>query len=310
MKEKVLQRIIDLFRVLPFICILFIVIEVQKMVDHKLEYAALRKTVEQDVSENDKNGQNVKDQNTKDGNIKDENAKDGNAKEQTLNEQNTRKETTVTQQDGKNQAGTKGTKILPKFESLYEENEDLVGWIRIPDNNINYPIVQGTNDNFYLSHNFYKEEDKYGCLFIKGEADSGFDDQNTVIYAHNMRDNEMFGSLDRYRRQEYEKNHSTIYLDTLYEERKYEIIAVCESKVMEKEDTSFKYYQFMNAESEQEFQAFMSFIKECELYQIEEKDDLEMTYDLTQKDSFLMLSTCAYEEENGRLVVIAKRIQS
>lgn len=188
--------------------------------------------------------------------------------------------------------------MLERFKKLYEENNDLVAWISIEGMVIDYPVMQCEDDEYYLHHDFYGNEDKYGCLYVRNRADVN-DGVNFIIYGHNMRDGSMFGDLDLYRDKSFYAEHSLISFDTLYEERTYEIISVFHSQIYSSDDDVFKYYQFYEADTEEEFAYFYENIKELSMY------DTGVTAEYG--DTFLILSTCAYHVEDGRLAVVAKR---
>lgn len=190
--------------------------------------------------------------------------------------------------------------MLTKFSALYAENEDIVGWLSVPGTVIDYPVMQCKDNEYYLRHNFYGEEDRYGCLFVKDIADVDTPGTNFIIYGHNMKDGFMFGDLDKYGKISFYQTHTSLNFDTLYEERTYEILAVFRSRVYQDEDDVFKYYQFYQAETEEEFLLFYENIMDMAIY------DTGVTAEFG--DTFLMLSTCAYHEENGRLVIVAKRL--
>ncbi len=188
--------------------------------------------------------------------------------------------------------------ILKKYRKLYKANHDMAGWITVKGTNIDYPVMQCDDNEYYLYHDFYREKSKYGCLYVKEEADLA-EGTNFIIYGHNMRDGSMFGDLDRYLQKDFYRKHPTISFDTLYEERMYEIVAVFRSQVYKKEDDVFKYYQFYQADTKKQFDDFYRNIKKLSLYDTGVKAEFG--------DVFLTLSTCAYHVEDGRFVVVAKR---
>lgn len=188
--------------------------------------------------------------------------------------------------------------VLEKYRVLYQENGDLVGWLSIEGTDIDYPVMQREDDEYYLHHDFYGEESRYGCLYVRGQADVDTPGTNFIIYGHNMKDGSMFGDLDLYRKESFWREHPRISFDTLYEERTYEIIAVFRSRVYQPEEDVFKYYQFYQADNPEEFSWFYENIKELSLY------DTGVT--AIFGDTFLTLSTCAYHVEDGRFVVVAK----
>lgn len=193
------------------------------------------------------------------------------------------------------------TTILPEFEELYAQNNDLVGWITIEGTEIDYPVMQASDNEYYLSHDFFKNDDVNGMLFMDYRNNSKATDTNTIIYGHNMRSGKMFGNLLRYRDETYYEEHRTLYLSTLYKAREYKIIAVCQGKVAKKNEDVFRYYNFLNAANSQEFEEFRQSTKEQSLFTMDE--------DLSPTDSYITLSTCSDYVENGRLYIIAKKVR-
>lgn len=193
--------------------------------------------------------------------------------------------------------------MLSQYTALYEENNDLAGWLSIEGTVIDYPVMQGVGkeEDYYLRRDFYGNADMHGCLYVRerGNIENG---TNFIIYGHYMGDKTMFGTLDSYLKESFFLEHPTISFDTLYEERTYEIMAVFRSKVYYSEEDVFKYYQFYEAETEEEFDYFYENVKELSLY------DTGVT--AVFGDTFLTLSTCSYHVEDGRFVVVAKRTDS
>ena len=204
--------------------------------------------------------------------------------------------------------------MLPHMEALYEENSDIIGWITIEDTQIDYPVMQTPEDeNFYLKRSFYGEENDNGCLIMDtdsvvgvGTTESGYESgeepsTNLIIHGHNMRSGEMFGDLELYEDAAYEEAHSLICFDSLYEHREYEVIAVFYSQVYYASEDVFKYYKFFEAETQEEFDDWYQNIKELSLY------DTGVTAEFG--DEFITLSTCAYHVEDGRFVVVGRRVE-
>ena len=190
--------------------------------------------------------------------------------------------------------------MLQQYVGLYEENRDLVGWLSIEGMKIDYPVMQNGDDKYYLHRDFYGNDSKYGCLYVRKQADLDAG-TNFIIYGHNMKDGSMFGDLDRYLEESFYKEHPTVSFDTLYEERTYEILAVFRSQVYNADDDVFKYYQFYEADTQEEFEDFYGNIKALSLY--------DTGVEAEFGDTFLTLSTCAYHVKDGRLVVVAKRME-
>lgn len=195
------------------------------------------------------------------------------------------------------------TERMVKLEELQKENSDIVGWLEIEGSNINYPVLQGTDNSYYMTHNYKKEYSKEGSLFLDKDYDWNLPSTNLLIYGHNNRGtNEMFTGLINYKDEDYYKTHKTIRLTTNQDDAEYEIISVFLSRVYYKSETNvFRYYYFINAENEQEFNDYVQNSKAASLY------DIEATAEYG--DQLLTLSTCEFSQEDGRLAVVAKKIK-
>ena len=195
---------------------------------------------------------------------------------------------------------TRTLTVLPKYETLYKSNNKLIGWIKIADTNIDYPVMQTTDNEYYLNHNFDQEESKAGALFLDYQCDvvSGCD--NYIIYGHHLSSGGMFSKLSDYQSKSYYEKHKYINFDTIYEEGTYQVMFAFRSRVYDSDQVVFKYYQFINATSEEEFTSYMNEMRKDSFYDT----GVEAYYG----DQLLTLSTCDYNEKNGRFVVVAKRI--
>ncbi len=188
------------------------------------------------------------------------------------------------------------------YKSYFLENEDMAGWLQIPDTNIDYPIMWTPEDeNYYLRKGFDKKYDTAGCLILDTDSRVDPSTTNLIIHGHNMKAGTMFGKLAEYEDAEYGAAHSTVYLYTPETLRTYEVVSVFYSQVFKKKDTVFKFYKFFEAESEEEFLDFYDNIKEMSLY------DTGVTAEYG--DRFITLSTCSYHVDNGRFVVVAKEVK-
>lgn len=107
--------------------------------------------------------------------------------------------------------------VLDEYKSLYNQNKNLIGWLEIADTNIDYPVMQTADNEYYLDHNINQEEDKNGTLFLDSACDVVKPSTNFIIYGHNMRSGNMFGNLDKYKSESYYKDHPMIRFDTIYE---------------------------------------------------------------------------------------------
>lgn len=191
--------------------------------------------------------------------------------------------------------------VLEQYAVLHGLYPDLVGWLKVDGTGIDYPVMQDiTGEEYYLTHNFEGNEDAKGNPFV--DAGTAIDplDQNIVIYGHNVSSGSQFGNLDYYLDPEYYKAHRMFSFDTIYETGRYRIVAVVRTHVRQDGESGFRYYWMRGYESQGEFQELLDFIEENSVYDTGER--------LTYGDTTLMLSTCEYTVNNGRLVIIAKRM--
>ncbi len=191
--------------------------------------------------------------------------------------------------------------VLDEYKTLYEKNKRLIGWLEIDDTIINYPVMQTSNNEYYLDHNFNQEYDKNGSLFLDCDCSIYPASTNLIIYGHHMKSGQMFGQLQKYAKESYGKEHSLIQFDSIYEKATYQVMYVFRSQVYSEDDLVFKYYQFINANSEEEFNSYMKEMEAMSLY--------DTGVVANYGDSLLTLSTCDHSQEDGRFVVVAKRIK-
>ncbi len=187
------------------------------------------------------------------------------------------------------------------YAESYLANEDMAGWLVIPGMVIDYPIMWTPEDeNYYLRRGFDKKKLSAGCLIL--DTDSCVDplSTNLIIHGHNMKAGTMFGTLEKYKDEDFYQEHKQIILHTKECQRNYEVIAVFRSQVYKKSDTVFKFYKFFQADTQEEFDDFYDNIKAMSLY------DTGVTAEFG--DRFITLSTCSYHVDNGRFVVVAKEV--
>lgn len=191
--------------------------------------------------------------------------------------------------------------VLDEYKTLYQKNKKLIGWLKIDDTLIDYPVMQTSDNEYYLDHNYNQEYDKNGSLFLDCNCTAYPQSTNLIIYGHHMKSGQMFGGLQKYAKESYAQKHSTIQFDTIYEKGTYQVMYVFRSQVYNENDIVFKYYQFIEANSEEEFNSYMREMEAVSLY------DTGVTASFG--DSILTLSTCDYSQEDGRFVVVAKKIK-
>ncbi|MGE7933687.1 class B sortase [Viridibacillus arvi] len=180
-----------------------------------------------------------------------------------------------------------------QFNHLLDINKDIVGWIEVEGTIINYPILQSKDNAYYLHHNYLKEEERAGSIYLDYRNDIREFSKNNVIYGHRMKDGSMFGQLKKYLNQNFYNKHSIILFDTLYGSYELEIFAAY------KTTTDFYYIQTDFSSDED----FLSLIDE-----IQNKSDIQSDVEITANDQIITLSTCddGLDGDNGRMVVHAK----
>ncbi len=189
--------------------------------------------------------------------------------------------------------------VLREYAPIYELNNDFVGWLRIPGTKVNYPVVQHPEEkDYYLKRDFYGNASNHGAIYVKEDCDVEKPSDNVTVYGHRMKDGSMFASLHLYLEKAFWEEHPYIYMDSLQEHRTYEIMAVFTMSASDPD--GFMYHEFVEAEDPVAFDRFTAQCKALSLY--------DTGVDAQWGDSFITLSTCEYSRENGRLVIIAKRI--
>ncbi len=175
------------------------------------------------------------------------------------------------------------------ISKLYEENNDFIGWLQIENTNISYPIMQTEKErkDYYLKRNFYKQYSSLGTPYI-AEYCNVIESDNIIIYGHHITNNKMFGELENYKNKNFYNNHKIINFNTIYGNADYEIIAVF--KTIAYTNTDFKYYNFVKAETEKEYNNFIDKCKRLSLYETEKT--------ARYGEKLLTLSTCEYSNKN------------
>lgn len=174
------------------------------------------------------------------------------------------------------------------------DNEDIVAYLQIPDTSVEYLVVQKENDNtYYLDHDIENKPNQAGWIYMDYENDILGEDKNTVIYGHNMRQDYMFHSLRYYRDEAYFKDHRYIYLNTLYDETKWEIFSAYITT------TDFYYIQVSFVEDE--FENLIAEMKNKSFY--------NTGVEISKDDRILTLSTCTGRADDERYVINAKLVE-
>ena len=221
-------------------------------------------------------------------------------KESTLLDEIYIDEDIIAQEETENHIVQEKTERMLKLEELQKQNPDIIGWIEIENTNINYPVLQGSDNDFYMNHNSKKEYSSGGSIFLDKDYNWDLPSSNLLMYGHNIKTGAMFQNFLKYKDEKFYEEHPTIRLTTNQEDSTYEIIAVFPSKIYYKsEQNVFRYYYFINANNEDEYNEFVENAKKASLY------DTGKTAEYG--DQLMTLSTCAYHVEDGRFVVVARK---
>lgn len=185
------------------------------------------------------------------------------------------------------------------LENISKINLDVIGWIKVENSNINYPVMQ--NGDYYLHRNIYKNYSSHGTPYLAEYCNVQYSD-NLIIYGHHMNDNSMFAQLDNYKKQSFYENHKYIKFYSYYNgktiEKTYEVAIAFKTVVYS--EKGFKYYNYTNFSDVQELNDFIENCRKLEFY--------NTGIDINYGDKLITLSTCEYSQKNGRIVVVAKQI--
>lgn len=198
--------------------------------------------------------------------------------------------------------GTKTERML-QLEELQKENEEIIGWLEIEGTNINYPVLQASDNDYYLTHNYKKEKSSTGSIFLDKDFDLINGSSNYLIYGHRSKSGLMFEDLMKYAKEDFYKEHTKVKFTTNKDDSLYEILAVFYSRVYYKSEKNvFRYYYFVNANNEQEYNDFVNNAKKVSLY------DTGVTANYGEQ--LLTLSTCEYSQEDGRFAIVCKKVEN
>lgn len=189
--------------------------------------------------------------------------------------------------------------VLDEYAGLYAENPDTIGWLKIDETELDNVVMFSRHDNEkYLHTDFYVNSSYRGCLFVDGWCDVLTSD-NIIVYGHHMKDGSMFGVIVDYQSDEFYKQHKYISFDTIYEKQTYEVVAAIQTELPSDGEEGFRYNEYTGSD-EKSFAEYAKFIDKNKLY--------DTGVRISPGDKLLTLSTCAYHTENGRFIVIAKKV--
>ncbi len=185
------------------------------------------------------------------------------------------------------------------YYAIYKQNPDFAAWLIIPNTKIDYPVMYTPQEpEYYLHRAFDGSSSQSGTPFIgeSGTLDSDF----FIIYGHNMKNDTMFGTLDSYVYSEFQTENPSFVLTTITEQRRYEVFAAVETRVLYQEESGYRPFFKAGTLTDAEHLELITWLKENALYDI----DVTPAYG----EQILLLVTCSYHTENGRFLVAARRI--
>lgn len=187
-------------------------------------------------------------------------------------------------------------------DKLKKVNPDIIGWISIANTNIDYPVLQSDieNPNFYLSHDYKKANNKHGSIFLDSHCKME-SSQNLILHGHHMRDGTMFANLIKFNNLDFYKQHPLIEFGSINNISKWKIVSIFKANTDPKRGETFVYIR-------------PSFIDDGDLtnylYNIKSRSIINIPVDVDNSDSLLTLSTCSYEFDGCRMVVVARKVRS
>lgn len=197
------------------------------------------------------------------------------------------------------------TGMLPSFDKLYAINDDVVGYIKINDTKLSYPVVKGDDNTFYLNKTLYKEYEPFGIPFVDYRAMilPEYQSTNLTIYGHSAMDGSFFAAVKKYKDIEFYKQHPTITFNTIYGNGEYKIIGLFMEDVNPEHGGFFNYHDFVDAIDSAEFNEYIENVKVRSYF--------NTTVDVNDTDHLITLSTCDTEinKTDFRIVLVARKVR-
>ena len=196
---------------------------------------------------------------------------------------------------------------IDKLEYLKSKNPNTVGYLTISGVDVYEPILQTTDNSYYLTHAFDGTENKAGAVFLDYRAEISADRQSDmlVLYGHNQRDGTMFGNLKHYKRNvDFYKRNPFLTFETEYGSQKYVIFGFFVTNTLAKHDSNgevFHYHDYPELYSEEVYSWYRG--------EVAKRNEIISPIDVTYGDKFLVLSTCSNEYSGSRFVVMARKLR-
>ena len=208
------------------------------------------------------------------------------------------------QQDSENNNDSEKAEEDSKFSELSKINSEICGWITVPGTRIDDPVLQGNKNetHFYLDHNYKREKSKYGSIFLDPICQLSENPKNCVIYGHHMADGQMFADLMKFSSLDFYKQNPLISFETIYDRNaKWKIFSVFKTNTLASQGKIFYYVVSDFADNN----SFLDYVS-----QIRKRSLLDIPVDVNENDKLITLSTCSYEFQDFRTVVVARRVRN
>ncbi|MDE6864307.1 MAG: class B sortase [Eubacterium sp.] len=202
---------------------------------------------------------------------------------------------------------TVSTEKKSKYQSYIDKNSDFVGYIKIDGTAVDYPVVQCNDDEFYLTHNFDKQPEERGAIYMSSECDSSLRGFNTVLYGHNWLDTTMFSEVTKYENIDFYKEHPVIHFNTAHNDMQWKIFAVFITNADENEDDGYIFNYIYPHLGGENFSGYIGEVNKRTLY--------KTGVDVNSSDKILTLSTCSRKMDisgyraDARIVVAARLVR-
>ncbi len=195
--------------------------------------------------------------------------------------------------------------ILDKYRAVYAVNQDVVGWLKVPNTPIDTIVIQGSDNSYYLKNNMYGKFTKYGEVFMDYRCNIKTFDRNTVLFGHTTYDyQQIFAGLYNYKDTDFYKTTPVIEFNTLFAEYKWKVFAVFFTTVDAADDNGYVFNYIRPSFSDSSFEGYLEQVNQRALY--------DTGVDVNASDKLLTLSTCAYDfgsDVDTRMVVVARLLR-
>lgn len=195
-----------------------------------------------------------------------------------------------------------GPQMLSHMKELYVQNPETIGYVRIDGTKLDYPVMWTPNEKWKYDHLSFEGNYSFGGVpYLNEDCSVDPATVNLIIYGHNMMDGSQFHTLIDYHKKSFWEEHPTIYFSTLYEEREYEILAAFYDQIYYDDQDVFKYYYFIDPQTEEEFDEGIAYFKHKSLY--------DTGVDAEWGDQLITLVTCSYHMDDGRFVLVGRLVE-